>query len=311
MQVNDLKLQIVDNKLDSFYVFTGDEWKIQQLYINEICKVTGKEYRYVPTLSSVWLNITNKSLFSKPSCYVIRDDYDLIRNESITLDKSTLKDNIVILLLTDVDKRTKFYKKYKDRIIDFEHLNPEMLKRYLQKDINLSDKNCYTLMDICDYNYGRCLLEIDKIKHHAKATQAEDMSNNVFELLLFDGTINVPPKDAIFDLIDAILDADYNLSIKLYNECIQYGESIMVMLSVLYTNAKQLLQVQSYDGNNLEKATGLTKWQINNAKKHLNVFSNVELVDIMRLCQHCERGIKLGEIPDEYAMKYIFSKIEW
>ena len=309
MQVNDVKLQIIDNNLQPFYIFTGAEWRIQQMYIKEICKVSGKEYRYVPTLSSVWLNITNRSLFNKPSCYVIRDDYDLIHNENITMDKETLGDNIVILLLTEVDKRTKFYKKYKNKIVDFETLKEDMLRKYLETEIHLSDRNWYMLMDICDHNYGRILLEVDKIKQYVQATKLEP--NEVCELLLNDGTIAIPPKDAIFDLVDAILNADYEKAVELYQECMSLNESVLVLFSVLYTNAKQVLQVQSYDGDNLEHATGLTRWQINNAKKHLNVFSNTELVNIMKICQHCEMEIKLGNMPEQYAMSYLFSKIEW
>ena len=314
MDVSDVKNQIRELNIQPFYIFTGEEWKVQEIYTHKIAEVSGKKYRYVHSISDVWHNITNSGLFAKPCCYVVRDDVDILQNEKLQeqLTKDILQDNIIILLLTNIDKRTKFYKKYKDNIVEFKHLKPEILKKYIKKVIySLSDATCDKLMKLCNYDYGRCLLEIDKIKHHAKATQAEDMPNNVFELLLFDGTIYTPPKDAIFDFVDCILNADSIGSFKLYDECIRCGEATLVMLSVLYNNAKAVLQVQSCESSNIEKVTGLTYWQINNAKNHLRVFSNSELIDIMRICQECESGIKSGTIDEQYAMKYVLNNIEW
>ena len=172
-------------------------------------------------------------------------------------------------------------------------------------------------MSICEYDYGRCLLEIDKIIKYGAGleyvtpdTLEKSRYDKLFLELLNDGAIYQPPRDMIFDFIDAILNADIR-AYNLYDECIECGEAIMVMLSVLYTNAKAVLQVQSCDNNNVSKSTGLSDWQIKNARKHLNVFSNRELIDIMRLCQKCEKGIKTGEIDEQYAMKYVLANINW
>lgn len=83
----------------------------------------------------------------------------------------------------------------------------------------------------------------------------------------------------------------------------------MVMLSVLYNNAKAVLQVQSYDGNNLSKATGLTGWQIKNAKPHVNKYSDEELIELLRLIQKCESGIKTGQIEEQFVIEYILARI--
>ena len=94
--------------------------------------------------------------------------------------------------------------------------------------------------------------------------------NSAFQDLLKDGTIYQPPYDAIFDLVAAILDRKVNKAFDLLQQSYAVGEATMVMLSVLYNNAKAVLQVQSYKGDNLSKATGLTGWQIKNAKPHVS-----------------------------------------
>ena len=83
----------------------------------------------------------------------------------------------------------------------------------------------------------------------------------------------------------------------------------MVMLSVLYNNAKAVLQVQSYSGSNVSKGTGLTGWQIKNAKKHVGKYRDSELVRMMRIIQQTESGIKTGQIEDEIAMPYLLVRV--
>ena len=133
--------------------------------------------------------------------------------------------------------------------------------------------------------------------------------DEAFEQLLKDGTIYQPPYDAIFDLVDAILDRKVNTAFNLLQQAYEMGEATMVMLSVLYTNTKAVLQIQSYHGDNLSKATGLTGWQIKNAKPHVGKYSEEELIYIVQLIQKIESGIKTGRMEDEFAMQYLLTHI--
>lgn len=170
MDVAELKAEIASRKLRSFYIMTGPEWKVQQIYIQQISKVSGKDIRYVESISDI-ASKQGAAFVKKSYVYVLRDDRELMTNEKAqeNLDR-IIGDNIVILEATTLDKRTKFYKTYKNTIVEFETLNPSILKKYIQKEIPLSDKNCEKLMEVCEYDYGRCLLEIDKIRRYADAT---------------------------------------------------------------------------------------------------------------------------------------------
>lgn len=312
MEITEIKSHIKNKSFNNFYIFSGSEWKIQRLYLDQISKVSGKELKYIDSITDIYGRRNNTSFIKKSYLYVVRDDKELIQNEKIQSQlNSIIGSNMLILILTSVDKRLKFYKSYQDSICEFGSLKPEILTKYIQKEISLSDKNCEKLMEICEYDYGRCLLEIDKIKGYAEGnpTLIRNIENNAFQTLLDNGVIYQPPKDAIFDFIDAILDADVNLSFNLYHQCLAVGEAVMVMVSVLYNNTKALLQVQSYKGNNLEKATGLTTWQIMNAKKHLNKRSIRELLDIIEYCQESQQAIVTGKIDEEFIMENLLTKI--
>lgn len=190
------------------------------------------------------------------------------------------------------------------------------MKKYIKREINLSDNNCQRLIEVCEHDYGRILLEIDKIKWYQKSTVdhqwdgVEQLNiNDCFKNLLADGTIYTPPYDAIFDLVAAILDRKVNKAFDLLQQSYAVGEATMVMLSVLYNNAKAVLQVQTYKGDNLSKGAGLTGWQIKNAKPHVKKYSDKELVHMLQMIQKVESGIKTGQIEDEIAMSYLLVSV--
>ena len=316
MDVATLKAKIKSKQLPNYLIFGGDEWKVQEIYIKQISKVTGKDIKRVEDVASIYSSLKNRSFLGKSYIYIVRDDKDLMQNEKLQQKiESDLADNMLILLITSIDKRTKFYKAYKDSIVVFEALTDEILKKYIRKEINLSDRNCQILIDICEHDYGRILLEIDKIKRYKLAGElmvTDDyrvLEDDCFQTLVNDGTIYEPPYDAIFDLVDAILDRKVNKSFDLLQQAYAVGEATMVMSSVLYNNAKAVLQVQTYEGNSVSKGTGLTGWQIKNAKPHVGKYSDEELIYIVRLVQKIESGIKTGRMEDEFAMQYLLTHI--
>ena len=309
MDVSTLKAKIKSKQLPSYLIFSGPEWKVQEIYIKQISKVTGKEIKRIDSITDIYGQLRNKSFLQKSVIYIVRDDKELMQNEKLQQSiESVLADNMLIHLLTTVDKRTKFYKQYKDTIVEFEQLTDAILKKYIKKEISLSDKNCQILIDICEHDYGRILLEIDKIKQMCRV-QYDCTDDEVVEHLLKDGTIYQPPYDAIFDLVAAILDRKVNKAFDLLQQSYAVGEATMVMLSVLYNNAKAVLQVQTYKGDNLSKGTGLTGWQIKNAKAHVRKYSDKELVHMLQMIQKVESGIKTGQIEEEIAMSYLLVSV--
>ena len=313
MDVSTLKAKIKSRQIPNYLIFTGPEWKVQQIYIQQIAKAMKFEVVRFDSYRDVYSKIRSNTLLSSSKLFVVRDDTELLTNDKITSQSVTdsLKNNLFIHILTATDKRKKYYKDNQDRIVDFEPLSDSALKKYIKREVNLSDENCQRLIEICEHSYGRILLEIDKIEAYAYTRYTEynggigNDYNSAFQDLLKDGTIYQPPYDAIWDLTDAILDRKVNTAFNLLEQAYDFGEVTMVMLSVLYNNAKAVLQVQSYSGSNVSKGTGLTGWQIKNAKKHVGKYRDGELVRMMQLIQQTESGIKTGQIDEAFAMQYV------
>ena len=315
MDVAELRAKIKSNEVPNFLAFTGDEWAVQQIYIDQIIERNGLEKAYVDTVYEIIPKLGNKSFVAnKNRLYLVRDDSKFLKDEAgWEKVENLLGDNILILLITKLDKRVKFASKYKSNIIEFNPLTPENLKKYISKKTKLSDKNMDKLIEVCEGNYGRILLEIDKCNdyaNYAKQHDGYDMSGDeAFEDLLADGTIYIPPKDAIFDLVDAILDRKVKKTFDLLEQCKAIGESSFAILTVLFNNAKAVLQVQTCTKHDVAKSTGLTGWQVMNAKKHLNVYSNKELQFMLKFISNVVHSIKVGTIDEQYVLEYILVRI--
>ena len=167
MTVAEVKSQIQSKNLNKFYIFSGDEWAVQKIYIDMIAKTSGNAVRRIDSIADVLGGMRNRSFIKQDYVYVARDDKEFMQSEKLQEEsQKALRDNIFILLVTTLDKRTKFYKAYKDSIVEFESLKSDILKKYIKKEIDLSDANCDKLMEVCDFDYGKILLEINKIKNY-------------------------------------------------------------------------------------------------------------------------------------------------
>lgn len=307
MELLTLKHHIQTNNFNNIYIFAGDEWKVQEIYIEQMTKVIGNRV-YLDSVSEL-LQKLSKTLFNNVrTLYLLRDDREFMTNEKAQIRVlETLKNNVLILLVSSVDKRTKFYKTYSESFIEFSALEHAVLKRYVQKHIKLSDQNAERLMELCENNYGRTLLEIDKVHQYCTAMGITD--NESFKKLISENAIYQPPYDAVFDFVDNVLRRNVTVSFDLLEQCKEIGESTLVMLSVLYTNAKQVLQVQSCNSSDIAKTTGLNAWVIKKAKEKLNRYSTGELVYMLKLIRSVEKDIKTGRMEDEYAMQYVLVNV--
>lgn len=306
MNITDVKTDIKNKAIKSYYIFAGEEIEIQRIYINKIAEVLGYEVARVDSIADVWSDIVSPLLFGEPRVYVVRDDKDLMQDETLQrqIDNNNLNGNVIINLITTIDKRTKWYKANSDKIVLFERLSTEMLVKYCKREITLNNANCERLIAICENDYSRMLLEIDKIKRFTDKNYDE-----VFEQFVKDGTIAIPPQDAVFDLVDAILKRDIKNVYYLYEQCKEIGEANMVILSVLYNNAKQVLQVQGCESKDVCKSTGLTSWQVKCAKEKCGHYSLAELTYILKFIQKVQKDIITGRLEDSIAIDYLLAVI--
>ena len=313
MDLTTLKAHIKTGSLDDFYIFTGPEVEVMRIYLGQIAKVRGAVVKNLDSITDLAQKSYTRSVVKTRSLFVVRDSKEFMTDEGlqskITQNKA-FGDNLVVFVYSAIDKRSRLYKNYQDHIVEFEPLRAEVLIKYIQREIPLNDTSCQKLIEVCESDYSRILLEIDKIKRFCRCSSTlgahQYDPDSALRVLLADGTIFQPPKDAVFDFVDAVLRGKPKLAFHLLEESYASGEATMVLLSNLYSATKQLLQVQSYTGTGkITESTGLTPFQVKLASGRKNVYSNGDLVYLMRLVRTVERGIKTGEIEDMMAVPYV------
>ena len=215
------------------------------------------------------------------------------------------------MLYTNIDKRSKFYKHFENTLVAFEKLSESNLIHEIQKRVQLNEKNAKMLVYVCESDLGRILQEIDKIKRFRCEFENETVieDNVSFEWLLKDGTIYQPPTDAIWDFVDAVLTHKVRASFGLMQEALEFGNPTLTLISVLYKDVKQLLQVQACTSSDVAGSTGLSGWDIKRASSRKKIYTNRELINAMKIIREVEIGIKSGNIEESMALDYILVNI--
>ena len=316
MDIITLKHEIMHEELNNFYVFIGVEIQVQREYIKKISEVNGKPIKYIDKVLDIY-GKSNSLFVSQTYTYVCIEDRDFVSNEHgwDTVSK-VLCGNTLILWYTSLDKRGKFYKHFTvppflDNIVEFEHMDEDVLFKYIKRNIDLSDRNCYLLMQYCEYDYARCLLEIDKIRHFISS----DFDGNsrthdeAFEELIDNGTIYRPVGDVIFDLSNAVIDRKYKRSIQLLHDYELSDDTPLRALTVLYNTFKKTLQVQSCKSDNISASTGLSDKEVYQVNKHVGKYSIGELVHAMKIIRKAEINFKQGMIDEDYLLPYVLMNV--
>lgn len=306
MEVTAVKKQIQAKRLDPFYVFTGDELEAQRIYVNKMSEVTGKPIKRIDQVSDAFKR--RGSILKASYLFVCRDDIDFWKSATdFAALVELLGDNILVLQMSNIDKRSKSYKSYTSQIVEFHYMDADVLYKYTQRECPLSDKATFELIDLCECDYGRILLEADKIRQTSKALGVSP--DEAFSRLLEDKAISRPPKDAIFDFVDAMLRADVGRAFELLEECKGIGEPPLRIVSVLYSNFRRVLQVQVCEDKDICGTTGLSAWDVKLAKKTCGFWASEDLVFFLKTLQSLEQGIKTGEVEESIVLDLLMVSI--
>ena len=252
--------------------------------------------------------LKSTNLFNETKLYVVIDDNEFTKAELIWGQLDYLESpNIIVFKYNTLDKRSKFYKHYENKIVEFNKLSDDVLTHYIQKEIPLNDSNCKKLINICNNNYNQILLEIDKIKNVDDARLTD--YNDIFEYLDICGAFHKEISDITFEFVDKVLKRKIKSVFELQKQLHQIDESNIKLLSLLYTGFKTVLLIQSCKSNDICKTTGLQYYQVKYNQDKINIYSTSELVCILKLIQYIEESIKIGTIDEAISIDYLLVNI--
>ena len=308
MELVDLMKAISENNIPHYLVLFGEEQAILNIYIQHIAQ----DYKIVhcDTVAYVLSQVGKKSIDKSNKVYIVNEDNAYTKaaenwkNVKQTFEKSR---HILLIKYHSLDKRSKFYLNNKQNSVEFTHLSEDVLISYInQKLPDLSEKNASKLVEYCSNDYGRILMEIDKIKQYS-SVRTDLTIDSCFVQLDKQGLFHKEIGDITFELTNAVLGGYPETAIQKLDEAKRKGEPAMMIASILYNGFRNLLAYQGL-GNNKQGAmerTGMSKGELYGCTKNVGGYSIAEVKRNMLKCQEVEAGIKMGTIDEEIALEYI------
>lgn len=307
MELVDLMKRISSNDIPHFLILFGEEQTILNIYLTHILEITNAKRISADSVSYIMQNINKKSLDKSIRLYVVQDDMAFLRAEdSWETVRNTPTKDYIILRYHSLDKRSAFVKKNQQNLVEFSRLTKEVLQTYISKDLpDLSEKNSSKLVEYCNYDYGRILMEIDKIKQYS-SVRTDLTIDSCFVQLDKQGLFHKEIGDITFELTNAVLGGYPETAIQKLDEAKRKGEPAMMIVSILYNGFRNLLAYQGL-GSNKQGAmerTGMTKGELYGCTKNVGGYSIAEVKRNMLKCQEIESGIKMGTIDEDIALEY-------
>ena len=308
MELVNLMKAISENNIPHYLVLFGEEQAILNIYIQHIAQ----NYKIVhcDTVAYALSQVEKKSIDKSNKVYVVNEDNAYIKadeswkNVEQTFNKSR---HILLIKYHSLDKRGKFYLNNKQNSVEFTHLSKDVLISYInQKLPDLSEKNASKLVEYCSNDYGRILLEVDKIKQYS-SVRTDLTIDSCFVQLDKQGLFHKEIGDITFELTNAVLGGYSETAIQKLDEAKRKGEPAMMIASILYNGFRNLLAYQGLGSNkhNAMERTGMSKGELYGCTKNVGGYSITEVKRNMLKCQEVEAGIKMGTIDEEIALEYI------
>lgn len=308
MLISDLKNNIVSGNVNNFYVFTGTEEGIMDIYIKQISKKLNLTIKWADSMQELSKLVNLKSLVKVRYLYLVRQDNTFKTQENLWQFIKNISGHYVILIEPDIKKSTKFFKFFEDIIIKFDKMAPEMLIHYGKKICpSLSQDNLQKLTSWCGCSYSRVINELDKIKTLGKVLSVSD--DIAFDILDKDNGIYKEREFEVFEYVNKILAKNVFACYEDFEYAKSQNCEILIVSLLIASFRNMVLLKNDGGGKGVCERTGLTSWQIKCAIDYELSFTVDECEENVLFLQDTEVKIKTGAISQDVVLKYILARI--
>lgn len=306
MELFELQNSLVRKTLPKFLIFVGNDYALSNVYIDKIAEFLKLQRTDLDTLESAFTTSKVISLVSEGRLYVNKYDKTVASKENVwTNIENKLKNNYLIVVLTEIDKRSKLYNTFTNNIVNFNPQPDNVLIPMLKKKTALSDENLAILSKACENNYGKCLIELSKLHSYVEYSKKE--IDPAFKILTNAGVIKLENTEVLFQFIDSVAARKKN-TYQLYTLLKERNESNILILSLLYTAFKNQLIVQTVK-EITPQSTGLTQYAINSCAYRKGIYTNSELKRAIKILKELEQGLKNGTYEEPIVIDYFIAQV--
>lgn len=276
----DLQTQIREGSLLPFYIFTGEEIELQNIYLKQMGDVIR-----VDRVADIYNKITSKLISGKFAVYVVRDDMDFIKSEKTWGSISDrIRNAVLVIQVTTPNKCKKFIKELNDCVVEFNHMTTKQLLNVVNMDCSVSNKQYF--IEACNNDLNTINNYLDIFKRAG----IKELNKKIVDEY-------IPTKEdvTVFQLADAVMRKDEQLTFRLLDQLLEDKNNIMGIIYAIYSQLHKCVLVEGYRGEkNISKVTGINSWICNNILRD-NRIEPSKLLTALRLVQKYDKGIKTGK----------------
>lgn len=276
----DLQTQIREGSLLPFYVFTGEEIELQNIYLKQMGNVIR-----VDRVADIYNKITSKLISGKFAVYVVRDDMDFIKSEKTWGSISDrIRNAVLVIQVTTSNKCKKFIKELNDCVVEFNHMTTKQLLNVVNMDCSVSNKQYF--IEACNNDLNTINNYLDIFKRAG----IKELNKKIVDEY-------IPTKEdvTVFQLADAVMRKDEQLTFRLLDQLLEDKNNVMGIIYAIYSQLHKCVLVEGYRGEkNISKVTGINSWICNNILRD-NRIEPPKLLTALRLVQKYDKGIKTGK----------------
>lgn len=276
----DLQTQIREGSLLPFYVFTGEEIELQNIYLKQMGHVIR-----VDRVADIYNKITSKLISGKFAVYVVRDDMDFIKSEKTWSSISDrIRNAVLVIQVTTPNKCKKFIKELNDCVVEFNHMTTKQLLNVVNMDCSVSNKQYF--IEACNNDLNTINNYLDIFKRAG----IKELNKKIVDEY-------IPTKEdvTVFQLADAVMRKDEQLTFRLLDRLLEDKNNVMGIIYAIYSQLHKCVLVEGYRGEkNISKVTGINSWICNNILRD-NRIEPSKLLTALRLVQKYDKGIKTGK----------------
>ena len=276
----DLQTQIREGSLLPFYIFTGEEIELQNIYLKQMGDVIR-----VDRVADIYNKITSKLISGKFAVYVVRDDMDFIKSEKTWGSISDrIRNAVLVIQVTTPNKCKKFIKDLNDCVVEFNHMTTKQLLNVVNMDCSVSNKQYF--IEACNNDLNTINNYLDIFKRAG----IKELNKKIVDEY-------IPTKEdvTVFQLADAVMRKDEQLTFRLLDRLLEDKNNVMGIIYAIYSQLHKCVLVEGYRGEkNISKVTGINSWICNNILRD-NRIEPSKLLTALRLVQKYDKGIKTGK----------------
>ena len=290
MDIKELKSQIIKKEItQNFFIFKLEDNSslfVANQYIKAIAQILNLNINFIENLDS--LNFS--SLFDIPPT-----DLNIYRCDEL---KELVGEYNNLIIITDKTKLKN------TNIVEIPQLEKWQIEDYALTNLPGIDSNkIKEFVKNLDYDIFKLDNEISKITPFQKANQ-----ERIFDKCINNKLFNIKDKYNSFDIINCIINKNNSkLNTILANININ-NINIMGLYSLLYTNFKNIINIQL----NLKataESLGMTYKQFCAIKYNIGHYTQKQLIDSFKFLLQLDYKIKTGQIDINYLFDYIIINI--